>query len=156
MRYETFVARVRRSISMQLPGGQHGGSLLEALVAVMVVSVLLLGVMAGMSTSATVSQSTGQAARARAGLAEVTDRVATIAYPGCGDAAALTTAVRAGITVPAGFEVSVTAVANLVPPGPACTTQTSVRMVTLRVVQVRTSTSLTGQVVLRDPAARPS
>lgn len=137
-------------------GSQSGGSLLEALIAVALVSILLLGVMAGISTSATVSRSTGQAARTRAALATVADRVATMAYPGCGDAATLTTAVRAAVTVPNGFEATVTAVANLVPATAGCTAQTSVRMLTIRVTHTRSATRSSGQVVLRDRSARPA
>ena len=133
---------------------QQGGTLLEALVAIVIVSVLLVGVIAGMATSTTVSQSNTQTARARAALAAVSDRVATMPYPGCGDAAALTTTVRSSVTVPDGLEATVTDVANLVPASASCTAQTSVRMLTIELSSA--STQLTGQVVLRDPAARPS
>lgn len=135
-------------------GSQHGGTLLEALVAIVIVSVLLVGVIAGMATSTTVSQSNTRSARARAALTAVTDRIATMAYPGCDDAAALTTAVRAAVTVPDGLEATVTEVTNLVPASASCTAQTSVRMLTIRLSNA--STKLTGQVVLRDRAARPS
>jgi hypothetical protein len=128
----------------------------EALIAVMIVSILLLGVMAALSTSATVSRSTGQATRTRAALAAVADRVATLPYPGCVTPAALTTTANSGIAVPTGYTLTVTKVESLLPSAATCAPQTSVLRITIRVAHAASSTSMQGEVVLRDRAARPS
>ena len=131
---------------------QRGSSLVEALIAVMIVSVLLLGVMAALSTSATVSKSTGQATRTRAALATFTDRAATLSFSGCATIAAAVNA----LTVPTGYTATVTKVESLLPAGPACTAQSSVLKVTVRVAHASSKTSMLGEVVLRDRSARPS
>lgn len=133
---------------------QVGSSLVEVMVAVAIISILLLGVMAGITTSASVSQSTGQAVKTRAALATVTDRVATMPYPGCGDAAAMDAAMHGAITIPDGYDAEVVAVDNLLPAG-GCTADTSVRLLTVRIDHAGSSTTLEGEVVVRDRAARP-
>ena len=145
------VERLGRSPRLRV---QRGSSLVEVMIAVAIVSILLLGVMAGMSTSATVSRSTGQAVKTRAALATVTDRIATMAYPGCGDAAAMDAAVHAAIAIPDGYDAEVTGVENLLPTG-GCSSDTSVRLLRVRVDHPASSNTLTGEVVVRDRAARP-
>lgn len=135
---------------------QRGSTLVEALIAIMIVSILLLGVMAALSTSATVSKSTGQATRTRAALAAVADRVSTLPFPGCVTPAALTTTATGAITVPTGYTLTVTKIESLLPAAAACTAQSSVLKVTIRVAHTGSNTSMQGEVVLRDRAARPS
>lgn len=131
---------------------QRGSTLVEALIAVMIVSVLLLGVMAALSTSASVSRSTGQATRTRAALAAVTDRVATLSFSGC---ATLTSMIDA-VAVPAGYSATVTGIESLLPVAASCTPQSSVLKVTIKVTHPRSGTSMQGEVVLRDRSARPA
>ncbi len=132
--------------------GQRGSTLVEALIAIMIVSVLLLGVMAALSTSATVSRTTGQATRTRAALAAVTDRMATLSFSGC---ATVPTMIDA-VTVPAGYTVTVTKVESLLPVAAACTAQSSVLKVTIKVAHPESKTSMEGEVVLRDRSAKPA
>ena len=135
---------------------QHGGSLVEALVAIMVMSILLLGIMAGMTTTATVSRSTGQTARTRAALATVADRMSTLPFPGCATASAVTDTVRSTVDVPTDYTATVTKIDYLLPSASTCTPTTSVIKVTVEVSHPKTGTSVQGEVVLRDRAARPS
>ena len=137
---------------LETRSSQRGSSLLEALIAIMIVSILLLGVMAALSTSATVSRSTGQAARTRAALATFADRVATLSFSGC---ATVTSTINA-LTVPAGYTATVTKVQSLLPVAPACTAQSSVLKVTIKIAHPESKTSMEGEVVLRDRSARPS
>ena len=135
---------------------QRGSSLVEALVAIMVMSVLLLGIMAGMTTTATVSRSTGQTARTRAALATVADRMSTLQFPGCATTSAVTDTVRSTVDVPTDYTATVTEIDYLVPAASSCTATTSVLKVTVEVSHHRTGTSVQGEVVLRDRSARPS
>ncbi len=132
--------------------GQAGSTLVEALIAITIVSVLLLGVMAAMSASATVSKSTGQATRTRAALAAVADRLATQSSFRCATVAAMIDAVD----VPAGYIATVTKIESLLPVAAACTEQSSVLKVTIRVGHPESNTSMDGEVVLRDQLARPT
>lgn len=134
---------------------QRGSTLVEALIAVMIVSILLLGVMAALSTSATVSRSTGQATRTRAALAAVSDRVATLPYPGCVTAAELTNTVRTAVMVPVGYTATVTRIESLLPAAAMCSAQSTVLKVTIVVAHPASGRSMKGEVVVRDRSARP-
>lgn len=138
---------------------QGGGTLVEVLSAIAILSILMIGVMAGMTTSAKVSGATGQVGATRSALETATDRAATMAYPGCvSDLGQLSTLVRAAGAASPGFTVEVTAVKYLVPLGvPTCSTATTAQMLSIRVVQTSSGLRARGDVVLRnsDPAARP-
>lgn len=148
----------RRPSSIDHARDERGSSLAEVLIAIAVLSILLLGLVGAMSTSANVSRTTGQIARTRAALAAVTDRVSTMTYPGCQDAASLTSTIRSVSppVPPDGFTVTVTNVENLLPASASCTASTSVRMLTIRVDLAGATKTLSGQVVLRNPQVRPS
>jgi len=145
--------RVWSTLPLRRPD-ERGSSLLEVLVAIAVLSILLLGVMAAMSSSATISKSTGQVARTRAALATVTDRISTMKYPGCANPADIAAKATAAGFVPEGFTLAVDKVEGEVPPG-ACVASTSVILLTVRISHPASKTTLTGQVALRDKAAKP-
>lgn len=121
-------------------------------------SIVMLGVIAGMTTSARVLGTNGQAAAVRAALTTTTDRIATMGYPGCvATPQLMTDRVRSEITVPDGYTADVTAIRYLVPTGAtACTAATTAQLLTVRVTRTGSAFSVTGDVVLRDVAARPA
>ena len=146
-----------RPIRDRFARSQRGGTLVEVLVAVTILSVLMLGVIGGMTTTVKVSSSTGQLAATRAALEAATDRLSTMPYPGCvPDLTQLTTLVRAAGVAPDGFTVDVIAVTYLVPAAPTCTAATGAQMLSIRLTQTTGGRRATGDVVLRNPAARPS
>ncbi len=146
----------RGSIGEDPARGQVGGTLIEVLLAVAILSILMLGVMGGMTMTAKVSGTTGNLATTRAALTSTIDRVATMPYPGCQpDVAALTNVVRAANVVPNGYAVSVSAVTYVVPAAASCTSATSAQLLTLVVTKNGTTVRASGQVAVRDRRARP-
>ena len=98
---------------------------------------------------------TGQTARTRAALATVAD-MSTLQFPGCAAASAVTDTVRSTVDVPTDYTATVTKIDYLLPSASTCTPTTSVIKVTVEVSHPKTGTSVQGEVVLRDRAARPS
>lgn len=136
--------------------GERGSTLVEVLIATMILSVLLLGIMAGISSTATISQANGQGARARVALATATDRLATIAFPGCVTPAALTASLPTMITIPAGYTVTVSSVESLPDRSAACTPSTSMLLLKVVMEHASPSSKVSGEIVLRDRNAKPS
>lgn len=135
---------------------QAGATLVEALVAIAILTILLLGVMAGMVTALTTSRSNHGVAETRTAFAVVSDRVSTMAYPGCADPTALTASLNSPAPLaPSGYSAEIVAVDNLLPASPNCVTATSVRKLTVKVTRNDNTASLTGEVVVRNQQARP-
>jgi len=131
-------------------------SLVEVLLAVVLMSIVVLGIAAGFQTTAKVSGDAGARATLQGALNAAADRVATLPYPGCATASELTATARAAGIAPAGYVLDIDDPTNLVPEGP-CTAATSAVRVTVRLTAERNpATTMTGDVVLRDPAARPA
>lgn len=127
---------------------------MEVMLALGIMGILLVGVIAGFQTTATVSGDAGRKSELQAALATVTDRVASTRYPGCVTPAAMTSVVRNAGGIPTGMVVDVTAMEGVVPAGP-CTSATSAQLVTVVVTDPRgRGHSLRGQVVVRDRAAQ--
>ena len=134
---------------------QCGGTLVEALLAIAILSILLLGVMAALTTTATVSRSTGQIAATRSALSTVIERAGVAAYPGCDAAGAVDTRLhdstsRSLVEAPDGYGFEVVAVASAHPQAASCQASTSAVLVTIRVSHLDSGEALDGQVVIRD------
>lgn len=138
--------------------GQGGMSLVEVLLAVVLMSIVVLGIAAGFRTTAKVSGDAGIRAEMQEALNTASDRVATLSYPGCAAASQISqTANAPGAHVaPDGFNVDIVAVDYLVPSGP-CTATTSVLKLTVEVTSVRDALlTARSEVVLRNVAPRPA
>lgn len=132
------------------------------MLAVAVVSILLLGVMAGMSISADVSQNTGKVAAARNALASVTERMGAAGWPGCDTPAAIDAIMHdtdhaAFVEAPAGYSYEVTDVSSAYPESPTCQASpaTSAVLVEVTITDDASGEQLSGSVVIRDRNARP-
>ncbi|MFN8050422.1 MAG: hypothetical protein U0Q22_03210 [Acidimicrobiales bacterium] len=150
----TGTCRTRRARAL---GGQAGNSLIEVLLAVILVSVVLLGIIAGFQTTAKVASDAGERSALQTALATATDRVSTLAFPGCASVPQLNTVATAANIAPSGYTATITGVSYLVPAGACNAATTSALMLS---VSVRRSPAagptITGQVVLRNRAARPT
>jgi len=133
---------------------QRGTSLVEILLAVAIMSVVLFGILAGFQTTTTVSGDAGARSALQGALSTATERMSGIAFPGCSTIAQLDAIAAAAHVAPSDYTVAVTNVRYLVP-GPNCTSATSALMVTVRVTAAD-GASMSGDVVLRNPSARPS
>ena len=142
--------------SLRSRRGQSGMSLIEVLLAVVLMSIVVLGIAAGFQTTAKVSGDAGIRAEMQEALNTATDRVATLSYPGCAAAAQITQdAMTAGVAPP-GFNVDIVDVTYLVPTGP-CGATTSALKLTVLVTSVNDGQlTARGEVVLRNAAARPA
>lgn len=147
---------------MRRARSQAGASLIEALLAVAVVSILLLGIMAGVSTSVVVAQSTGKVAGIRNALASVTERMGAASWPGCDTSEAIDTIMHtaghpAFVEAPPGYSFAVTGVSSAYPEAATCQTspQTSAVLLEVTVTDDSTGENLNGSVVIRDRNARP-
>lgn len=140
------------------------------MLAVAVVSILLLGVMAGMSISANVSQNTGKVAAARNALASVTEQMGAAGWPGCDTPAAIDAIMHdtdhaamhdtdhaAFVEAPAGYSYKVTDVSSAYPESPTCQASpaTSAVLVEVTITDDASGEQLSGSVVIRDRNARP-
>lgn len=141
---------------------QAGVSLVETLLAIVIVSILLLGIMAGLTTTAKVSANTGQVSATRNALASVIERASSAGWPGCAAAGTINTAMHdpsapAYVLAPEGYEYEVTSVRSAFPDQSGCSTSpaTTAVLLSIRVRHIESGNTLSGDVVLRNKAARP-
>lgn len=142
---------------------QSGSTLLEVLVAIALVSIAIIGVFSGFSTTLKVSTDNSQRVALDETLAGVTDSLQRLPYTRCPTAAQVTQAYAnfAGGYRPNGYSIVVTAVdfassgqtqfQSVCPPGNA---PQRLAVTISRVSDA--SISVSGQVVVTDPAARPA
>ena len=142
---------------------QAGISLVETLLAIAILSILLLGIMAGLTTTATVSRSTGQVAAVRNALASVVEKASGAGWPGCASAAVIDARMHdathvSHIEAPPGYTFAVKAVRSVQPETGSCSTSpaTTAVLLTIEVVDDRGEHRLDGDVVIRDRSAKPS
>lgn len=154
------VRRLRRAAGAR---GQAGSTLLEVLVAIALVSIAIIGVFSGFSTTLKVSTDNGQRVALDETLAGVTDSLQRLPYTRCATAAQITQAYTnfaAGYR-PAGYSIVVTAVdyassgqtqfQGVCPPGNAP------QRLSITISRVADpSLTVSGQVVVTDPVALPA
>lgn len=149
--------------SLHRQRNQAGMTLVESLVAVAVLSILLLGIMAAITTTVNVSRSTGQVAATRNALASVVERMSAAGWPGCGTASVLDqrfhdSAHAAFVNAPTGYNFVVRSVSSAQPQQAACSTTpaTTAVLVRVEVSHAETGDRADGYVVVRDKSARPT
>lgn len=140
--------------------GQAGMTLMEVLIAITILSVAMVGVFAGLSTTVKMSGRNKQQVTLNQVLASASESLRDLPYVRCRDAATFTSDYGAWADGfhPAGFTITVTDVSYATPGGTAfqngCPAGNApVRLRVSAASASDPSEAVTGEVVLRDPSA---
>ena len=132
--------------------------MMETIVAIAVASTAILGVIAGFLATSRISGTASDRSRAEAALTVATERVSSLTYRACVSRSVLAPQVAA-VPLPAPFRVELTQVAYLTSTGSfaaSCPARDlGAQRLTIVVVRAGSDVRVDGQVVLRNPGARP-